>query len=214
MTAAVSRAVMSLAARCLGTDRREWGRAMAAEFEAAVEDGKPFAFAAGCLIAAWREMARHGEGRLVLANYALALGLLLPMAAFQFDRAIFVSSIVHAQQSHYGLLVLGAGQSPFVVWSQISAVPALLTLWLLLGIAHLGLAWVLVEGDWPRVVRFGAVIGAVTVTLLLFAGVLLLDLSSFVLQATGLGVELAAIVGAARWQARVHPNGATEALAR
>jgi hypothetical protein len=187
---------------------------MEAEFEAAVEDGKPFAFATGCLIAAWREMVNHDEGRLVLANYALALGLLLPMAALQFVRAIGVSSIFHGQESPYGLLALGAGASPYLVWSQISAVPALLILWLLLGIAHLCLAWVLVEGDWARVVKFGAVIGAVTVTLLLFAGVLLLDLSSFILQATELGIELAAIAGAARWQARLLSNGPTELVAR
>jgi hypothetical protein len=214
MIAAVSRAVMSVAARCLGTDGQEWGRAMEAEFETAVDDGRPFAFAAGCLIAAWREMVNHGEGRLVLANYGLALAVLLPMASLQFERAIGVSSIFSGRESPYGLLALGAGGSPYLVWSQISAVPALLILWLLLGVAHLCLAWVLVEGDWTRVVKFGAVISAVTVTLLLFAGVLLLDLSSFLLQATELGIELAAIAGAARWQARLLSGRPTGLVAR
>src|SRR5438270_392699 len=106
MTAAFARALMALAARCLGTDRYEWGLAMEAEFEAAVEDGNQFAFATGCLIA--------------------------------------------------------------------------------------------------------AVISAVTVTLLFFAGVLMLDLSSFVLQAIELGMELAAIAAAARWQATLRSDGPTE----
>lgn len=214
MIGAVSRAVMSLAARCLGTDRHEWGLAMEAEFQAAVEDGKQLAFATGCLIAAWREMVNHDEGRLVLANYALALGLLLPIAGFQFQRAIGVSSIFYGQESPYGLLALGAGESPYLVSSQVNAVPVLLVLWLFAGVAHFCLAWSLVEGDWTRVVRFGAVISAVTVTLLLFAGVLLLDLSSFVPQATELVIELTALVGAAHWQARLRSNGPTERVVR
>lgn len=201
MTAAVSRAVMSLAARCLGTERNQWRLAMEAEFEAAADDGKQFAFAAGCLIAAWREMMNYGEGRLVLGNYALAFGLLIPIAALQFERAI-------------GALVLGGEASPYLVWAQTSAVPVLMILWLLLGIAQFCLAWVLVEGDWTRVVKLGAVISAVTVTLLLFAGVLMLDLSSFVFQAAELGIELAAIAGAARCQARLVSNEPTELIAR
>ena len=72
MTAALSRAVMSLAICCLGESRREWALAMQAEFEAATAEGEAFAFATGCLIAAWCEMPKHAEGRLVLANYALA----------------------------------------------------------------------------------------------------------------------------------------------
>ena len=85
-----------------------------------------FAFATGCLIAAWREMVNHGEGRLVLANYGLALGLLLPLAGLQFERVIGVSSVFPGQESPYGLLALGAGQSLFLVSSQMQAVPALL----------------------------------------------------------------------------------------
>ena len=181
--------------------------------EAAVEDGNQFAFATGCLIAAWREMVKHGEGRLVLANYGLALGLLLPLAGLQFERVIGVSSIFPGQESPYGLLALGAGQSLFLVSSQMQAVPALLILWLLVGVSQFCLAWALVEGDWARVVKFGAVISAVTVTLLFFAGVLMLDLSSFVLQAIEFGMELAAIAAAARWQATLRSDGPTELVA-
>lgn len=207
MTAVVARAVMALAARCLGADRYEWRLAMEAEFEAAAEDGKPLLFATGCLMAAWREMVNHDEGRLVLANYALALGLLLPIAGLQFERVISISSIFYGQESPYGLLALGAGQSLYLVSSQMNAVPALLILWLLVGVSQFCLAWALVEGDWARVVKFGAVVSAVTVTLLLFAGVLMLDLSSFILQAAELGIELAAIAAAARWQATLRSNG-------
>ena len=108
---------------------------MQAEFEAAAEDGKPLAFAIGCLIAAWREMVKQGEGRLALANYALALGLLIPMAVQQFEQAVGFSMFLGA-----GIPARSAGQNPYLIWSQNSAAPVLLVLWLLLGIAHLCLA--------------------------------------------------------------------------
>jgi hypothetical protein len=205
MTVTVSRAVMSLAGRCFGTERQEWGLAMQAEFEAAVDDGKPFVFAVGCLIAAWREMVSQGEGRLVLVNYALALGLLLPMAELQFEQAIRAAS-------PEGMIAAVAG-NPYLLWSQNSAVPVLLILWLLLGTAHLCLAWVLVDWDWPRVIKFGALIGAIMITLFLFMGVLLLDLSPLISQVAKSGIALAAIVVAAWWHARLFSNAAPERFA-
>lgn len=213
MIAALSRAMMSLAGCCLGTDRRDWALAMQAEFEAAVDDGKPFTFAAGCLIAAWRELAHHGEGRLVLANYALALGLLLPMAALQFEQVINLSMFPGVTPP-YAVLVAGAGQNLYLVSAQNSAVPVLLMLWLLLGLAHLCLAWVLVDWDWPRAVKLGALIGAIMVTLFLFMGVLMLDVSRLIAQAVELAIELAAILATARWYARLFSNASSEALAR
>lgn len=213
MTAVVSRAVMSLAGRCIGADRQEWGLAMQGEFEAAVDDGKPFVFAIGCLVAAWREMVKQGEGRLFLANYALALGLLLPMAAVQFEQAIGFymfpgGSVVGDMRAG------GAGQSPYLIWSQNSALPVLLIMWLLLGMAHLCLAWVLVEGDWPRVVKFVALIGAITMALFLFAGLLMLDLSPLISHVATLAIGLAAILTTARWHTRLLSPASPELPAR
>ena len=136
------------------------------------------------------------------------------LAGLQFERVIGVSSIFYGQESPYGLLTLGAGQSLYLVSPQMNAVSALLILWLLVGVSQFCLAWALVEGNWARVVKFGAVISAVTVTLLLFAGVLMLDLSSSILQATELGIELLPIAAAARWQASLRLNGPTELVVR
>src|SRR4051812_24139343 len=61
MRAALARALIALATACLGYGRREWALAMQAELEAAAEHDRPIAFAAGCLLAAWREMPRHEE---------------------------------------------------------------------------------------------------------------------------------------------------------
>ena len=198
MTQAAAKAVMTLATSCLGENRREWAFAMEGEFEAAIEDGKPLAFATGCLIAAWREMPKQAEGRLVLANYALALGLLIPMAVLQFMQAVGVT------------LTIGDNQNPYLAWSQLTAAPILLILWLLLGIGHLRLAWVLVERDWSGVMRVGALIGAAMVTLFLCMGVLFLDIDALLSQVAALAFELTAILATARGQARLLSSATIE----
>jgi hypothetical protein len=211
VTAAVSRALLKVAGRCLGTDRQGWALAMEAELEVAIEDGKPFAFAIGCLIAAWREMIQQSEGRLALANYALAFGLVLPTATLQFGQAMGFR--MPYEPLSYGLLV-ATGRNPFLLSSLNSALPGLMILWLVLGGTHVRLAWVLVEGDWPRVIRSGARIAAATTTLTVVAATFTNDLSPLFPQITELGVELAAIMVSARWHSQFGPNRSVELVAR
>lgn len=210
MTAALSRAVMHLAICCLGESRREWALAMRAEFEVAMAAGAPLAFATGCLAAAWREMPSHAEGRLVLASHFLALGLLIPMAVLQFALALGFPSSFAGGEPFAGALLAGATRNPYFAWTQLSAAPCLLVLWLLLGVAHLRLAWVLVERDWARVIRVGALIGATLATLLIIMGALLLDVTFVILQAAAMAAELAAIVALARRHVRLFPSAAAE----
>jgi hypothetical protein len=209
VTAALAKAVMSLAISCLGESRREWALAMQGEFGAAIDAGKPLAFATGCLMAAWREMPKHEEGRFVLVNYSLALGLIIPMAALQFACAAGLSSLFSAKDGLYGVPALGTTQEPYLSWAYLAAQPTLLGLWLLLCILHLRLAWVLLEGDWSRVIRTGSLSAAVTATLVIFNGVMLVVDDRAILQAAVLPIELMAIVASARWHARL-----TRALAR
>jgi hypothetical protein len=204
MKAGVSRALMSLATYSLGESRREWAFAMQAEYEAADEAGAPLAFAAGCLIAAWCEMPNREEGRLALANHALALGLLIPVACLQFACAIGLFT------GHGGLLAFGGSPDPYLAGPQLGAIPALIILWLVLGVGHLRLAWVLVERDWPSVVKVGALMAAATVTLFGFMGVLFLDATPLLRQAAVLAIEFMAVLAAARWHARLFPNAAPE----
>ncbi len=175
---------------------------MQVEFEAAVDDGNPFMFAIGCLIAAWRDMMKQSEGRLAVANYALAIGLLVPMAALQFKQAVDFSTFPREGLS-YGMQAAGAVRNPYLMFSQNSATPVLLSLWMLLGLAHLRLAWVLVEGDWPRVVKYSALIGAATIALSLFTGVLMLDLLPMGVLIAAFGIELMTIGASAWWHARL-----------
>jgi hypothetical protein len=201
MTAALARAVMSLAMSCFGGSRRGWALAMQGEFEAAADEGKPLAFATGCLMAAWREMPRHEEGRFLLANYSLALGVIVPMAALQLAYAAGLPLPFSAGGGLYGVPTLGSTEKLWVSGIYLAAEPTLLGLWLLLCILHLRLAWVLLECDWSRVIRTGSLCAAATVALVIFSGVMLLADARTILQAVALAVEVLAIVASARWHA-------------
>ena len=209
MRAAAARALMFLARCCLGEDRRNWALAMEGEFEAAAQKGEPLAFAGGCLIAAWREMPRHEEGRLVLANYTLALGLLIPMGVLQFAWAIGFPNLFPGQDGPYRILSGGGPQGLFLADAHLAARPALFVIWLLLGIGHLRLAWVLVERDWSGVIKVGAAIAAATVTIFIFSEVMFFDVASLIPQAAALAIELALILAMARWQARLRERPAS-----
>lgn len=214
MTAILSRAVMLLAVRCFGESRREWAQAMQAEFEIAVAAGKPLGFATGCLVAAWGEMPRHAEGRQVLANYFLALVVLIPMAVLPVALAFGLSSALAPAEPSDGLLLAGASQkNPVLAWPQLGAAPSLVTLWLLLGVAHLVLAWRLVEHDWARAIKVGALIGATLATLFMMMAALALDLTFVTLTTMAIAVELSAIAAAVRWQMRCLPHGSPEMAA-
>jgi hypothetical protein len=202
MIPGLSRALVALAGGCLGDGRRDWADAMAAELEEAIADERPLSFAAGCLVAALRQMPGQAEGRLQLANHALALGLLVPAAFLQFACAIGLSS---GQGGLYGTLAIAGATDPLQAAAQLAALPALLILWLLLGIGHLRLAWMLLERDWTRVARTGALIIGASLTLFLFMGVLLLDATALRLLAGVLAVELGFVLGVARWHARISP---------
>jgi hypothetical protein len=80
--------------------------------------------------------------------------------------------------------------------------------------AHLCLAWMLVEGDWPRIVKCGTLIGAAMITLSLFMGVLMLDLSSLGVPIAELVIEFVAVVAISRWHIRISSDASSELLAR
>ena len=209
MTTAIARAVMSLAVCCLGESRRDWAHAMEGEFQAAVDDGRPLAFATGCLIAAWREMPRQEQGRFTLANYAFALGLLIPMAVLQFKCVAGLPYLSLGTGWFYAMLPPDRVQDPYLAEAYRSAIPPLLALWLLLAVGHLRLAWALMARDWGRVIRIGSLTAAASLTLVIFTVVLLLDDPGVGAQAVLLASELAAIYVLARWHSRLFPNGSS-----
>jgi hypothetical protein len=204
MKALVSRALMALAICCMDESRREWSAAMRAEYEAAVSDGKALRFASGCLVAAWRDMLAREQGRFTLTSYALALGLMIPMAAVQIGCALLGFPYLYpGEEGLSGALLVGNEHENLLRSTYQRAVPALALLLLMLGVGHLCIAWAMLERDWLRVKRLAALALALTTTLILFMTVLFLDSSRALLQVAVLAIELATVWMVARWHAQL-----------
>ncbi|RHW18837.1 hypothetical protein D1610_01410 [Sphingomonas gilva] len=211
MNAPLSRAIMAVAVCCLDESRREWSAAMRVEFETVAVEGKPLPFAIGCLAAAWREMLTREQGRFTLTNYALALGLMIPMAALQIGCALFGFPYLYpGQDGLRGALLEGAAHEILIRGVYQAAVPSLALLLLLLGLGHLRIAWAMLERDWARVKRMGTLMLAAAATLIIFMGVLFLDSSQALLQVAVLTIELATVPMVARWHAQLFPAAVTE----
>ena len=211
MKTMLARAVMALALCCLGAHRREWAAAMRAEFDAAAEDGAAFGFAAGCLAAAGRELLTREEGRFVLTSYALALALMLPMAALQIGCALLGLPYLYPDAHGLSGAMLEGGTHELLLRGVYqAAIPSLALLQLLIGLGHLRIAWLLLEGDWARVTRAATRTLAAAATLILFMTVLFLDGSQALLQGAVLALELATVCGVARWHAQLFPAAGAE----
>lgn len=210
MKTLLSRAVMAFALCCLGESRGEWAAAMRAEFETAVEEGTPLWFATGCLIAAWRELVTRDEGRFALTSYALALGLMLPMAALQIGCALLgLPYLFPDQQGLSGAMLEGGAHENLLRGVYQAAIPSLALLQLLIGVGHLRIAWAMLERDWDAVTRLATLTLAASATLVLFMTVLFLNGIQALLQGGVLAIELATLVMVAQWHAQLHP-GRTE----
>ena len=211
MKAAASRALMALAVRSLGESRREWSVAMEAELEAAVSDEEALSFAAGCLVTAWREMLACEEGRFVLTNYTLALGLMIPMAAVQIGCALLgLPWLYPGSDGIAGAILEGAEHEDLVRGFYQAAVLPLALLLLLLAAGQVRIAWAMLDRDWSRVMRTGALMLAAATTLIILMIVLFLDCSHALLQVAVLAIELAVVAMVARWHARLHLSSVAE----
>jgi hypothetical protein len=211
MKSLLSRAIMAFAICCMDEGRRDWSIAMQAEFEIAVGEGISLSFALGCLVAAWREMLTREEGHFTLTSYALALGLMIPMAAAQIGCAILGLPYLYPGQSGLpGALLLGGEQEAALRSVYQAAVPAVAFLLLLVGFGHIRIAWAMLERDWIRVTRMAMLTLAAAATLIIFMSALFLDCSRAFLQSAVLAIELAIVWMVARWHAQLFPVVRTE----
>jgi hypothetical protein len=200
---------MALAVGALGEHRREWAGAMQAEFEAAREDGKPLAFALGCLLTACRELPRHESGRFAVASHVLALGVIVPIAALTITSVLtgFPSSYLGHVGVHQ-LLEAGGGTGPVLSEGNRFAIPSLALLLLLLSTLHLRVAWLALDRDWMRLRAVGALSAAGTATLLICSAVMFADIVAPLAQVAVVTVELTAASALARWHGQL-PSAAS-----
>ena len=200
MKLTLSRALMTLAHRCLGEEGRSWAEAMAAEFETAAEDGHPLSFAAGCFHAALRSMPTCNEGRFLLTSYAVALILILPIAAVEISMVVTGLPHLFSEQAQWGG-GMSRGQMLLIGNTFMVAWPSLALLLLVSGAAQLRLAWLILECDWQRAVSTGIAFLSATMTLALVLGCLLVDIRQAVILSAVLGIEMVAISGLGSWHA-------------
>jgi hypothetical protein len=156
-------------------------------------------------------MPGQDEGRFILVNYALALGLLVPMAALQLTCAAGFPLLPFGGAA---AVAPGTLQQLYLADAHSAAMPALLALWLLLAAGHFRLAWLLLEHEWARLVQSAALVVAASATLVVFTAVLFLDGTGANLQLMLLPVEVAAIYRSARWHERLIANAAARFPAR
>ena len=169
---------------------------MQAEFEVAVQDGKGWSFSVGCLIAAWRELPAHTEGRLLLARYTVAFGLIIPIAVLLLPAALLRILEVHSVVSAFDLGQ--TGRDHLINDGNRAAAPLLPQLVLAIGAMRLGSAWAVLDRNWTRVAALERLSAAATITLAVFAALARLDAACAILPATALLVEFLALSALAR----------------
>ena len=198
LTTALARAIMTLAVHGLGEHRRDWARAMQAEFEEAAADGKPLSFALGCLAATLRETLARPEGRLTLTSYALVFAVMIPMAALQLGCALFGLPYLYPGTAGLsGALLVGGEHEVLIRGVYQAAVPSLALLLVVLGLGHLRIAWAVLDRDWAGAARLATLALAAAVTLTAFMGILFLDGTQALIQGAVLTIELATVAALA-----------------
>ncbi|MDJ0277736.1 hypothetical protein QLH51_13100 [Sphingomonas sp. 2R-10] len=192
---------MTLALRCLPRDGSEWGQAMSAEFDLARRDGKALGFACGCLIAAWRRLPHHAEGRIAVVSHALVLGLIVPIATFHLGCAFSGARFMLSGFDHYYAMLMASGaRGRILADAYVTATPALTVLLLLLGSAHLAVAWFLLDGRWRRAAILWLVATIIAVLIVHIIATAIPNARGSAIQFAALAIELAAIPLLAGWR--------------
>lgn len=204
MRDAAASALLALAERLLGEERRDWAEAMRIEFEFEVENGEALGFACGCLTAACRALPTHEEGRFAIASHALACAIFLPVAAslvLGLLGGFPLSYLGHSGMP--GLLASAGAQRPVLNDSNLSAVPALAATVLLLAALNLRMAWLAVERDWPRLIGAGALSAALATTLAILSAVVFISYAAALVPLAVVAVQFGAVLILTHWHAEL-----------
>lgn len=193
-----------MALRCFPPERRDWAEAMAAEFDIVMEDARALPFALGCLAMAWRDLPRHRHGRFMLANHALVLGVIVPLATFHLACAVSGARfLLRGPDHYYRMLMVGDLHQQSMAQAYREAMPVLAVLLLLLGAGHLLIAWNALACRWRRVMWLWFMEGIVAAALVAAITLTIPSALGMAVQLAALGVELCALPLLARWHGRV-----------
>jgi hypothetical protein len=207
MTISLGRALMAVAAAMMGEHRRSWSIAMEAEYAVAAAHGQGFAFASGCLMAAWRELLTSAHGRFALTSHAVALSIMVPMGALQIGCALFgLPYLFPGQHGLVGALLQGSSHEVLVRSIYLRAIPALALIQLMAAFGHLRLAWDLLEGNWIGTLRWSMWTLAAVTTLVLFMTVLFLDSRQALIQVGIVLIEMLMVAKTSRWHAELRSS--------
>ena len=138
----------------------------------------------------------------MIASHGLAFVLVIPTAA------LLVASLMSGFPYFY---LAALGEEPLLSDGNQFALPSLALLLVVVAAAHLRIAWLLLERDWAGVFKLGSLLAALSVTLLLFTGLVFVTFIFPLALAFALAIELAAIFALARRHAEVF-GGASELL--
>lgn len=201
MSGDVPHLIMALAERCMPSDRLDWGRAMRAELDEAVLGDRPMRFALGCLAAAVLQMPRHHAGRFAIARHALSLGMIVPIAVFHLGCALSGARLMLSSSDHYAArLAAGGASGRAAAEAYLAAAPALTLLLLLLALAHLRIAWIILDGQWRRAGGLWLVAAGLAATIVAIIAAIDPGLRGSAIQFAALAIELVAIPVLATWQ--------------
>jgi hypothetical protein len=213
MTARLARIILELAARTLGTRNVVWAQAMRGELDAAIEDGRALRFACGCLLAAWRELPRTSDGRLMFASYALAVGLILPLAGLWLSLGVLgFPYLAFGDVGFWGFIAGRSEQIPVLLVGEWALAPALTLVILLQSAGQLLLAWFLLELNWARVSAVGTFNAATLTTLFIVTGMIAVAGTGLLFGIAALITETLAVLALAWWHdhlPQVSPSGRT-----
>ena len=214
MRARLAWTIVALAARTLGTRHADWAQAMKAELDVAIDDGRPMSFAAGCLLASWRQMLRFSEGRLTLASHLLAIGLIVPLAALWLWLGLLgYPYLAIGNVGVWGFIEGRSEQIPLLLVGEWSLAPALTMVILLQSVGQLLLAWFLLERDWPRVSSVARFNAATLTTLLLVTSMIAVVGYGVLFGITALITETLAVLALAWWHDHMPQASAMERTA-
>lgn len=195
MIVALSRIVVTLAARSLGHRRSGWASAMAAELDEAIDDGRPLSFAFGCLFAAWRTLPGHREGRAALGAHALVVLLMLPATGvFLWSACLGLPDLGLGHAGFRGFVAFSSEHVPLLNAGNWCVAPSLTLLVVAFAAGQVALAWFLLDGDWARAHAVGRFNAAALVSLAIVAALAALDIALMLLPAAVFITETLAVL--------------------